>query len=124
MGQTSGLPLELGRFLTAPLADTAHPRIKRLTSLPARLEEVRAALHRFDRALYSASPDELKQMLKRILPEYVPCLSSGNGNGGAAGPAEHTPTAAASFGLHAFPAVGLGADSGLMRTQPEPKIAT
>ena len=102
--------------------DTAHPRIKRLTSPPARLEEVRAALHQFDVALNSASPDELKQMLKSILPEYVPCLSSGNGNGGAAGPAGHKPTAPASFGLDAIPTGGPGADSGLMRTQPEPGL--
>lgn len=109
--------------LQANCADTAHPLIKRLTSPPARLEEVRAALHRFEGALHSASPDELKQMLKRILPEYVPCLSSGNGNGGVAEPAGHAPTAPASFGLHAIPTGGPGADSGLIRTHPEPGLA-
>jgi hypothetical protein len=80
-------------------------------------------LHRFEEALHSASPDELKQMLKSILPEYVPCLSSGNGNGDAAGPAGHAPTAAASSGLQAIPIGGPGADSGLIRTQPKPDLA-
>ena len=111
------------KHVQANCVDTAHPRIKRLTSPPARLEEVRAALHQFERVLHSASPDELKQMLKWILPEYVPCLSSGNGNGGAAGPAGHKPTAAASFGLDAIPTGGPGVDSGLIRTHPEPGLA-
>ena len=94
----------------------------RLTSPPAPLEEVRAALRRFEEALHSASPDKLKQMLKGILPEYVPYLASGNGNGGDAGPAEHAPTAAADFGLHAIPTGASGADSGLVRTHPEPDL--
>jgi FlaA1/EpsC-like NDP-sugar epimerase len=111
------------KHLQANCADTAHPRIKRLTSPPARLEEVRAALSRFDEALYAASPDELKQMLKRILPEYVPCLSSGNGNGDAAGSARPAPTAAAGFGLLASPTGRPGADSGLIRPHPEPELA-
>jgi FlaA1/EpsC-like NDP-sugar epimerase len=111
------------KHLQANCADTAHPRIKRLTSRPARLQEVRAALHRFDGALYSASPDELKQMLKRILPEYVPCLSSGDVNGGAAEPAGHTPTAAAGFGLRAIPTGAHGAGSELMHTRPKPDLA-
>ena len=111
------------RHLQAHCVDTAHPRIKRLTSPPARLEEVRAALHRFEEALHSASLDELKQMLKRALPEYVPCLFSGNGNGDAAESAGHTPTAAASFVLRAIPTGGPDPDSGLLRTHPEPDLA-
>jgi FlaA1/EpsC-like NDP-sugar epimerase len=111
------------KHLQANCVDTAHPRIKRLTSPPARLADVRAALHRFDGALHSASPDELKQMLKRILPEYVPCLSCGNGDGDAAGPARHAPTVAAGFGLRAIPTGVPGADSGSIRTHPKPDLA-
>ena len=111
------------QHLQADCVDTAHPRIKRLTSPPARLGVIRAALDWLDEALNSASADELKQMLKRIMPEYVPYLSSGNGNGGDAAPAEHEPTAAATFGLHTIPTGGPGADSGLIRTHPEPGLA-
>jgi FlaA1/EpsC-like NDP-sugar epimerase len=108
--------------LQADCVNTAHPRIKRLTSPPARLEEVRAALRPFEGALHSASPDELKKMLKRILPEYVPCLSSGNGNGGDGGLAESMPNAAANLRLLAVPTTGPGADSGLLRSHPEPDL--
>ena len=62
--------------LRANCADTAHPRIKRLTSEPAALQKVRAQLQWLNRELHTASPDELKIMLKDILPEYTPCLSS------------------------------------------------
>jgi FlaA1/EpsC-like NDP-sugar epimerase len=111
------------RHLQANCVDTTHPRIKRLTSLPARLEDVRAALHQFERALHSASPDELKLMLNRILPEYVPCLSSGAGNGSAADLPGYLPTAAAEFGLLASPNSRPGADSDLIHTQHEPEFA-
>ncbi len=110
------------KHLQANCADTAHPRIKRLTSPPARLEEVRAALYGFNGALYSASPDELKRILKRILPEYVPCLTSGDGSDGAAEPAGHAPTAAAGFRPRAIPTGKPGADPGLVRTRPKPNF--
>jgi FlaA1/EpsC-like NDP-sugar epimerase len=111
------------KHLQANCADTTHPRIKRLTSPPARLEEVRAALHRLDGALYSTSPDELKQMLKRILPEYVPCLSCGNGNGSIAASLGHPPKAAEDFVIRAIPTGQVAPNSGSIRTHPEPDLS-
>jgi hypothetical protein len=111
------------KHLKANCVDTAHPRIKRLTSPPARLEGVRTALRQLELALHSASPDELKQMLKAILPEYVPYLTSGSGNGHGAESAEHISTAAAGFGLLPSPTGRPGADSGLLRGRPKPELA-
>ena len=59
---------------TANCTETAHPRIKRLTSEPRPLEAVRADLARFNGDMHTLAPDELKQVLKRILPEYTPCF--------------------------------------------------
>lgn len=64
------------RHLTANCTETAHARIKRLTSEPSALDEVRAQLLWLSEELETASPDELKIMLKEILPEYTPALSS------------------------------------------------
>jgi FlaA1/EpsC-like NDP-sugar epimerase len=58
--------------LQANCTDTAHPRIKRLTSRPESLERVRGCLNDFNRELHAASPEELKRMLKMMLPEYTP----------------------------------------------------
>ena len=58
--------------LTANCADTRHPRIKRLTSSPPPLTELRAALARLTTDIHAASPDELRQRLKHIIPEYTP----------------------------------------------------
>ncbi len=110
------------KHLQAGCVDTAHPRIKRLTSQPARLEEVQAVLDQFDGALNSASPDELKRMLKRALPEYEPYLSTGNGNGGVAESAGHA-NYDVGFGLRAIPTGGLGADSRTTLTQPKLVVA-
>jgi len=61
----------------ANCADTAHARIKRLTSLPTPLEQVRAHLKALEERLHSGSGDELKRRLNGILPEYTPYLSGG-----------------------------------------------
>jgi FlaA1/EpsC-like NDP-sugar epimerase len=63
------------QHLKANCTDTAHPRIKRLTSPPAPLEKVRADLGLFNGELHTASPDQLKAMLKLMLPEYTPHFS-------------------------------------------------
>ena len=63
--------------LRANCTGTAHTRIMRLTSEPESLDVVRDQVHWLSQELHSASPDELKLMLKRILPEYTPALASG-----------------------------------------------
>ncbi len=63
------------RYLRGNTADTAHPRIKRLTSEPVALRDVRTRLGWLNSQLHAASPDELKLMLKQVLPEYTPALS-------------------------------------------------
>ena len=64
------------QHLHAHCTDTAHPRIKRLTSQPAPLDQIRAGLDKFKPRLHTAPPDELKKMLKSLLPEYTPYLVS------------------------------------------------
>ncbi|HEY3856194.1 MAG TPA: nucleoside-diphosphate sugar epimerase/dehydratase [Verrucomicrobiae bacterium] len=64
--------------LRSNCVDTAHPRIKRLTSMHTPLEDVRVSLSLLTEALHSASPDELKWMLKNILPEYTPSILHAN----------------------------------------------
>ena len=60
------------QHLRAKCTDTGHSRIKRLTSQPAPLAKIRGQLHLLKQALNDASPDELKTLLKEILPEYTP----------------------------------------------------
>jgi len=64
------------RHLQANCTGTAHPRIKRLTSEPAALTRVRVQLGWLNSRLHSACADELKLMLRQILPEYTPALSA------------------------------------------------
>lgn len=60
--------------LRANCTDTAHARIKRLTSEPAPLQQVRASYARLKSRLPEAQAEELKVMLKEILPEYTPSI--------------------------------------------------
>lgn len=62
--------------LRANCIDTAHSRIKRLTSEPSPLQEVRENYAWLQTRLHEAFPDELKEMLQEILPEYTPSLTS------------------------------------------------
>jgi FlaA1/EpsC-like NDP-sugar epimerase len=62
--------------LRANCVDTSHPRLKRLTSEPSSLKTVRAQLSWLKRDLHSATPDDLKAMLKRIVPEYTAHFAS------------------------------------------------
>lgn len=62
------------KHLRANCTDTSHPRLKRLTSQPMPLVKVRLQIDWLKRALHHAPSDELKRMLKQILPEYMPHL--------------------------------------------------
>jgi FlaA1/EpsC-like NDP-sugar epimerase len=73
--------------LQANCTDTAHPRIKRLTSEPPTLEKARENLGRFNGELHAASADELKATLRLCLPEYTPCYSHSLPAEGSARPA-------------------------------------
>lgn len=63
------------QHLQANCSDTSHPRIKRLTSEPATLLNVHSQLRWLSQKLHFARPDEVKLMLKQILPEYIPSVS-------------------------------------------------
>ncbi|HVV73186.1 MAG TPA: nucleoside-diphosphate sugar epimerase/dehydratase [Verrucomicrobiae bacterium] len=93
------------KHLKAFCTDTAHPRIKRLTSPPRRLEEVRAQLEQFNGRLHSAPHDELKEMLRSFLPEYKP-YRSGNGDAGEGRPSVQTPPGSAPDVVFHGPDVG------------------
>jgi len=60
------------QHLHANCSGTAHPRIKCLTSDSKPLEAVRAHFSKFNGDLNSKSPDELRRIIKSILPEYTP----------------------------------------------------
>ena len=62
------------QHLQANCTETAHPRIKRLTSPPESLQKVRGYLAQFNGDLHSATADQFKLMLKSMLPEYMPHL--------------------------------------------------
>jgi FlaA1/EpsC-like NDP-sugar epimerase len=90
--------------LQAHCTGTAHARIKRLTSEPVALRKVRAQLRWLNQELHTASPDQLKLMLREILPEYTPCLASNDNTAEAPVPAVRqrdlfadTPWAGSSF---------------------------
>jgi len=90
--------------LHANCTGTAHARIKRLTSEPVALRKLHAQLRWLNQELHTASPDQLKLMLREILPEYTPCLASGNNTAEAPVPAVRqrdlfagTPWAGSSF---------------------------
>ncbi len=67
--------------LQANCIGTTHPRIKCLTSQPEPLEVVRGYINRLDGLLHKGTANELKRILKSILPEYRPYLE-GDGTGG------------------------------------------
>jgi FlaA1/EpsC-like NDP-sugar epimerase len=64
------------QHLRANCADTSHPRLKRLTNEPPLLAPVRGQLAALRQELHSVTPDELKQRLAQIIPEYTPSLTS------------------------------------------------
>lgn len=51
---------------------TNHPAIMRFVSRPVPLNEIQDQLREVSQHLHSADPDELKLMLKRVVPEYKP----------------------------------------------------
>ncbi|HTG44424.1 MAG TPA: polysaccharide biosynthesis protein, partial [Verrucomicrobiae bacterium] len=52
--------------------ETNHPAIMRFISRAVPLKEIQAQLHELTEHLQGANPEELKQMLKRVVPEYKP----------------------------------------------------
>jgi FlaA1/EpsC-like NDP-sugar epimerase len=60
------------KHVQANCTDTAHPRIKRLTTPPKPLERLRADFARFDGELHTATPEQLRSMMAALLPEYTP----------------------------------------------------
>lgn len=56
---------------------TSHPRILRLRSAPRSCREVRQQLEGLRELLHRNRPDELKQALRTLIPEYVPHSPSG-----------------------------------------------
>lgn len=53
---------------------TPHPKIKRFSSDPLPLEQVRNALAELEAALGSSTASQLKILLKKHIPEYQPCI--------------------------------------------------
>lgn len=53
---------------------TAHPRVMRFVSAGGAPEVSRLAIERLEPILHSASPNDIKVLLKEIVPEYVPYL--------------------------------------------------
>jgi FlaA1/EpsC-like NDP-sugar epimerase len=68
---------ELKHF-QANCTDTAHPRIKRLTTPPEPLEKLRADFGRLEGDLHTATPEQLRSMMAALLPEYTPYVSQGD----------------------------------------------
>ena len=66
------------RHIQANCTNTAHPRIKRLTTPPEPLERLRADFARLDGALHTATPEHLRSMMADLLPEYTPYVSPCN----------------------------------------------
>lgn len=54
---------------------TAHPKIMRFVCEPSPLKEVRAQLELLRVSLHSASPDQLKVLMRNCVPEYQPYMS-------------------------------------------------
>jgi FlaA1/EpsC-like NDP-sugar epimerase len=62
------------RHLQANCTPTAHPRILRLTSEKVNFSVVCSQLAELQQRLNVATPEELKSMMKKMLPEYTPAL--------------------------------------------------
>jgi len=62
------------KHLQANCTPTAHPRILRLTGERVDFKVVCAALGDLQYSLNTSRPDELKVMMRGLLPEYVPAL--------------------------------------------------
>jgi FlaA1/EpsC-like NDP-sugar epimerase len=60
------------KHLQANCTDTAHPRIKRLTTPPEPLEKLRAEFAHLNGLLHTATPEQLRSMVAALLPEYTP----------------------------------------------------
>jgi FlaA1/EpsC-like NDP-sugar epimerase len=64
-------------------APTTHPKICRFISQPMELEAIEKVLQRLEASLYDSDADQIKQLLREVVPDYSPHLS---------GPANHHST--------------------------------
>ncbi len=55
---------------------TNHPKIMRFISCPCSLKTIQEQLREITRDLHAASPEELKLLLKKAVPEYQPFMQS------------------------------------------------
>src|ERR1035437_6207067 len=55
-------------------APTTHPKICRFISQPVGLAQIRNTLQRLRAQLDRAEPDEIKRLLRDVLPVFAPCL--------------------------------------------------
>ena len=56
------------------LEETRHPRIFRLICSPLPLVEVQPFFHELQNSLQTVEGNQLKKMLKKLVPEYTPFL--------------------------------------------------
>lgn len=54
---------------------TSHPKIMRFICQPVPLEEIKLQIHQLTAELHHIEPNQLKQMLNQIVPEYQPYLT-------------------------------------------------
>jgi len=54
---------------------TSHPKVMRFMSAPESLMAVRQTFQELTEGMYALEPDQLKQRLKRAVPEYQPYLT-------------------------------------------------
>ena len=59
------------------LAGTPHPRVMRLRGKNLETDFVEQCLAEIAGSVYSTEGDELKRLIRRWVPEYVPCLLDG-----------------------------------------------
>jgi len=57
------------------LEETNHPKILRFISNPVNIAEIRKQIHEIEENLHHLEPDQIKVVIKKIIPEYQPYLS-------------------------------------------------
>jgi FlaA1/EpsC-like NDP-sugar epimerase len=62
------------------LTATTHPKIMRFVTKALPFTFVKTAIEQFVRCIHVAEPEQVKTMLKALIPEYQPFVSSRSGN--------------------------------------------